>query len=479
MVGFPEISIDQSSEAPVYRQIADAVALAIGKGTLLRGQRLPATRELAGHLHMNRATISAAYALLEESGLIQGHVGRGSFVSESLGAAQTPRTQLGDSLSVNFATSRPAAEAFPLASFRRVSRAVVESEEASEILQLGSPYGYQPLRRYLLEKARADGIAQAGDDILITNGCQQALDLLVRSFAAAGAKVICEEPVYHGLLRVFARSGCQVLPAPVGPNGPDLDILEGLTVQHRPGLIVVTPSFQNPTGATMTLDGRRRLVEVAAASGALLVESDIYSELRYAGAALPTLKQLDGAGRTLLLGSYSKISFPGLRVGWVIGPRETVAQMAEEKQISDLHSDQLSQAVLLRFAQSGELERHLERTREAGAQRLIAALESCETYLPEGCAWTRPEGGMNLWITLPAPLSAEALLAAVRPLGVDFLPGRQFSLSQGHGRSLRISFGGLSPEKIRYGLRIVGEAAKRQVAASVNNWDSEPAVALV
>jgi 2-aminoadipate transaminase len=156
-----------------------------------------------------------------------------------------------------------------------------------------------------------------------------------------------------------------------------------------------------------------------------------------------------------------------------------IAQMAEEKQISDLHSDQLSQAVLLRFAESGELDRHLERTRETGRQRLDAALESCEAYLPEGCTWTRPAGGMSLWITLPAPLAAEALFQAVRPHGVDFVPGRQFSLNQGHARSLRISFGGLSPEKIRHGLRTVGEAAKQQLSVSLNTWDFEPAMALV
>jgi 2-aminoadipate transaminase len=229
----------------------------------------------------------------------------------------------------------------------------------------------------------------------------------------------------------------------------------------------------------MDLGARQRLIELASASGSLLVESDIYSELRYEGSPLPSLKQLDGSGRTLLLGSYSKVLFPGLRVGWVIGPRETIAQLAEEKQISDLHSDQLSQAVALRFAQSGELERHIERTREAGRQRLRAALESCEAYLPEGSTWTRPEGGMSLWITLPAPLSAEAVLAAVRPQGVDFLPGRQFSVSQAYTRSLRISFGGLSPEKVRHGLRMIGEAGNRQLATGLNSWDSEPAVALV
>ena len=479
LLDFPQIAIDQSSDLPAYRQIANAVASAIDKGMLHRGQRLPATRELAAQLGMNRATISAAYALLEESGFIQGHVGRGSFVSEWPGSAQPSRAQSVESPSVNFATSRPAGDAFPLASFRRLSRAVIEGEDAAEILQLGSPYGYTPLRRYLLEKARADGIGRAGDDILITNGCQQALDLVARRFATANTKVICEDPVYHGVLRVFARSGCQLLPVQVSSNGLDLDLLEGLLVQHRPGLIVVTPSFQNPTGATMDLDARQRLVELASASGALLVESDIYSELRYEGSPLPTLKELDGSGRTLLLGSYSKVSFPGLRVGWAIGPRETISQLAEEKQISDLHSDQLSQAVSLRFAQSGELERHIERTRETGRQRLTAALESCEAHLPEGSRWTRPRGGMSLWITLPAPLSAEGVLAAVRPQGVDFLPGRQFSLSQAYLRSLRISFGGLSPEKIRYGVRMIGEAGNRQLATSVDSWESEPAAALV
>ncbi|MFL6416957.1 MAG: PLP-dependent aminotransferase family protein [Bryobacteraceae bacterium] len=474
-----DISIDQSSDAPAYRQIADALALAIENGSLHRGQRLPATRELAGHLRMNRATVSAAYALLEQAGLIQGHVGRGSFVSESLELAHGTRKQSGDSLDLNFASSRPAGEAFPLASFRRLSRAVIESEEATDILQLGSPYGYSALRRYLLEKARADGTASSDDDILITNGCQQALDLLARSFGGSNTKVVCEDPVYHGLLRVFSRAGCQLLPASVRSNGLDLDVLEGLLIQHRPGLIVVTPSYQNPTGTSIATEGRKRLVQMASAAGALLIEIDIYSELRYEGEASPTLKQLDGNGRTLLLGSYSKISFPGLRVGWVVGPRETIARMAEEKQISDLHSDQLSQAVLLRFAQSGELDRHLERTRVTGRQRLAAALESCQSYLPDGCRWTRPAGGMSLWITLPAPLSAEALLGAVRRHGVDFMPGRQFSLTGGHGRSLRISFGGLSPDKVRHGLRIIGEAAKRQLAFSLAHWDSEPAVALV
>ena len=166
--------------------------------------------------------------------------------------------------------------------------------------------------------------------------------------------------------------------------------------------------------------------------GVVLVENDIYSELRYRGPAMPTLKQLDQGANTILLRSYSKVSFPGLRVGWAIGPRAVLARLAEAKQTSDLHSDQLSQAVLLRFAESGELARHLEVTRRAGADRLDAVLKACERYLPTGTTFTRPDGGMNLWIVLPAPLLAEDILNRVQERGVSFLPGRYFSPNGGH-----------------------------------------------
>jgi 2-aminoadipate transaminase len=209
------------------------------------------------------------------------------------------------------------------------------------------------------------------------------------------------------------------------------------------------------------------------------VENDIYSDLRYRGKALPTLKELDASGQTILLRSYSKVSFPGLRVGWVIAPRQVVAHLADMKQMSDLHSDQLSQAILLRFAESGELGRHLERTRHAGLERLIAVTDTCERHLPAGTKFTRPDGGMNLWIELPAPLTAERLLVSAQARGVDFLPGSYFSGSRAHDRGLRISFGGLSPDQIRRGIKMLGEAATAELAAGSLSRDMEHAAALV
>jgi 2-aminoadipate transaminase len=466
---------------PIYKQIADSLVSLIENGALPVGERLPATRELAGQLKLNRATVSAAYAVLEECGLIQGHVGRGSFVARrtSQGAKDTCFTHSSRATEINFASSRPAADAFPLSQFRRLSKAVIDSPETAEILQLGSPHGYGPLRRYLLGKEQVEGVARPEDDLMVTNGCQQALDLLARSLAANGGTVLCEDPVYHGLLRVFSRVGAHIIPAPVGPAGIDLNVVEEALTRHKPRLLVVTPSFQNPTGVTLPLEARKCLIELAQNSGTTLVENDIYSELRYVGDGLPTLKQLDHSGRTILLRSYSKVAFPGLRVGWVTAPREIIARLTEEKQISDLHSDQLAQAIFLRFAQSGELAEHVKRTREAGRERLEAAFHACEAYWPDGTVWTRPEGGMCLWVELPVPLTAEALLRQARAEGVDFLPGSNFSLSSAHSRSLRISFGGLPPEGIRRGIQILGSIASAELTASRNTISFEPAAALV
>ncbi len=496
MADFSQIALDPSADAPIYKQLADGIRSLVDSGIIQSGEKLPATRELAGRLGLNRTTVSAAYAVLEHSGILEGHVGRGSFIAK-LAKTDHPETTDWDSLlpplesavpaapnvQISFASSRPAQRSFPLAQFRRLTKEVIDSPEAAQILQLGSPHGYPPLRRFLFEQATASGLARPTDDLIITNGCQQALDLLARLFFSENRGgnngVVLEDPVYHGLVRVFSRAGANILSIPVDAAGLDPALLEEVLQQYRPRLLVVTPSFQNPTGATLSLDRRKRIVELAQRYSVVLVENDIYSELRYQGPSLPTLKELDESGNTILLRSYSKVSFPGLRVGWVIAPRPVIAHLAEAKQLSDLHSDQLSQAVLLRFAESGELTRHLERTRTAGADRLTCVLEACARFLPAGSRFTRPTGGMSLWVELPAPLLADSLLRRASERGVDFLPGRYFSARRPHTHGLRLSFGGLTPDEILRGLEILGESARAELASFANVAPLEPVAALV
>jgi DNA-binding transcriptional MocR family regulator len=467
MLAISPLKPDEKS--PLFRQLHAQMKDMIESGALPRGSRVPATRELAGQLGLNRTTVSAAYALLESDGLITGQVGRGSFVTAP-------------AVSASFSRSRPSELLFPLEEFRKSCAEVIASDDAASILQLGTPAGYPPLRRYLLEQARAEGVAHEPDDILITSGCQQAFDLLQRTIGQ-GATVLIEDPVYLGVRSVFERAGARLIGVPVGAEGIDLESLERTLAREpareRPRLLCVTPNFQNPTGATMPLHARQALLRITQAAGVIVIENDIYGPLCYQGEPIPAIKHLDETGDTILLRSFSKVAFPGLRVGWVIARRAIIEKLTEAKQWSDLHTDQLSQAVLLRFAESGRLEQHRRRMLIAGRERLQAALEACEKYLPMGATYTRPRGGMSLWIQLPEGLDASELLPRAEREGVTYLPGRYFAVSRPQPNGLRISFAGMTPEEIRSGLAILGRIFQTELERAQVRAPLREAAALV
>lgn len=464
MIQLPELRPD--SEVPLYRQLYESIRQSIEMGSFRRGDRVPPTRELAQTLGVNRATVAAAYDLLEADGLIRGHVGRGSYVQ-----APEPRRSSASTATISFATSRPSEDLFPLDEFRQTAAEVLADPQLAALLQLGAPAGLAPLRRYLLEKANAPN-----EEVLITSGCQQALDLTQRVFAPPASTVIVEDPTYGGLKSVFERQGVRLVGLPVGSHGIDPVDLERSLERERPRLVLLTPNFQNPTGATLPIDARRRIGELITRAGVPLIEIDIYRDLRYAGAALPSIKSLAPDADVLLLGSFSKIAFPGLRTGWMIGPRSLITRLTEAKQWSDLHSDQLSQAILLRFAESGRLERHLKKMLAANQRCLEAAIETSERELPEGSVITRPQGGMNLWITLPEPLDAAELLPLAQREGVAYLPGRHFAVDRRADRSLRLSFAGVSPEQIRAGITILGRVARSELARRSFEREAAPAM---
>jgi 2-aminoadipate transaminase len=289
--------------------------------------------------------------------------------------------------------------------------------------------------------------------------------------------VAVEDPVYTGLKNLLSGMGAQLAGIPMGADGMDTAHLERVLERERPRFLVVTSNFQNPTGATLSLAGRRALLDAARLTGVPVVENDAYGELRYQGEPLPAIKQLDDRGGTVLLRSFSKVSFPGLRVGWAIGPKPLIDRLRHAKESADLHTDQLSQAVLLDFAQSGRLETHRARVLQAGAERLAAALDSCRRYLPAGTRWTQPQGGMNLWVRLPEPLDAGELLPRAQKEGVAYLPGRYFAVSRLDAGAMRLSFAGLEPDRIRGGLAILGRIASEELARVSQNV--EPSSALV
>jgi 2-aminoadipate transaminase len=462
-------NLDGASAVPLYRQLGQYLRRLMETGELRRGDRLPPTRELALQLGLNRTTVSAAYDVLESEGLIKGEVGRGSFVTalpavhaDSLNWTRALTASLstgaGASLSggINFSSSRPSERLFPIAEFRESCLEVLDSGNLKTLMQLGSPGGYEPLRRYLLERAISSGVARESDDILITNGCQQALDLLRRALVRAGDKVAVEEPVYPGLRNLFLEGESELIGISANVEGIDLHSLQR-ALDAKPKVLVVTPSFQNPTGGTMSAAVRAEVCRMARRSDVVVIENDIYSELSYSpeepANPLPRLKELDP--NVILLGSFSKIAFPGIRVGWIIAPRPVIARVTELKQLADLHTDHLSQAFLLQFAESGRLARHQAAVIAAAKEKVRALDHSCRRFLT-GCTYQVPGGGMNMWVTLPGDLDAVGLRSLAQQAGVDFLPGRMFSVSRPLDSGLRLSFGGLEPHEIRKGIAILG-----------------------
>lgn len=464
---------DPKSEAPVYRQVFEYLKDEIVSGHLPRGSRLPATRKLAEDFGLNRSTILAAFALLEEHRLIRSFVGRGSFV-----VGKPPEPSAPSDGIINFASGRPLADSHPVELFRLSAEEVLAQQDLGAVLQLGSSYGYAPLRRYLIEQARQAEVAGPEDEVLITSGCQQALDLLQRVLIRPGDAVAIEDPVYPGLKNLFLAAGARVVGIPLTEEGMALDYLERVVERERPKMLVVTPNFQNPTGVCLGMDERARIVNLCESAGITLVENDTYAGMRYRGATMPGLKAMAGA-EVVLLRTFSKVSFPGLRVGWVVGPRGLLARLAEAKKNSDLHSDHLSQAILLRFAESGRLEAHLERVKRHGLQQLDTMLTSLKRSMPEGAFWTEPEGGMNVWVRLPDPIDTSAAAERAAREGVTYLPGRYFEVSRPASSALRLNFSGLSLEEIRVGIETLGRIFKEEMVRTPPAGMIEPSPILV
>jgi 2-aminoadipate transaminase len=488
---FP-LQLQPESHVPLYIQLRDQLRALVHSGELRPGDRIPASRELATQLGIHRTTVANAYAELESEGLIRGHVGRGTFICasatplkftppppptpgngavrwEALFAEERGEEALDRLLpespnhAISFAVARPPKEFFPVEAFRQCCNAVLRKEGA-QILQLGTSDGYAPLKRVLVEWLRGEGIQARDEQILITDGCQQALDLLCKAFLRPGDTVVLENPAYPGAIAIFASSRIRCVGVPVrtgeGPGsgaGMDLDALESALMQNRVKLIVTTPDFQNPTGTTLSTTDRRRLLELAARHQVPVVEDHIYARLRTGGTMVPSLKVLDRTGIVIQIDSFSKVAFPGLRVGWCIAPENVIERLRLVKQATDLHTDQLAQATLAEFVRRGHLARHLVHMRKVYTRRLAAIEEALERHMPEGVRWTRPQGGMSIWVTLPSGLDASELLIHVRERGVLFAPGRFFYFQHPQPNTLRLGFSALDERKIARGVAALGE----------------------
>jgi 2-aminoadipate transaminase len=488
------LHLQPESHIPLYIQLRDQLRSLVHAGDLRPGDRIPASRELAQVLRVHRTTVANAYAELESEGLIQGHVGRGTFIrNNGNGLKITPPappalnghsnglrwellfaderseeilTRLTASAPLNtlsFVMARPAEEFFPVEELLSCAQAALR-REGQDILNLGASDGYAPLKEALMDMLGHEGFSVKDDSFLVTNGCQQALDLIAKAFVRSGDTVVLENPTYPGASAVFNGVHARCLGVPVrtkaepgSPLGIDLEALESTLAANRVKLIVLTPDFHNPTGTSMPVASRRRVLELAGRYQIPVVEDYIYARLHSREERLPSLKQLDRSNLVIHIDSFAKVAFPGLRVGWIIAPPPAIERLRLVKQMTDLHTDQLAQATLAEFLKRGLFQKHLARMRKTYTDRLNALDEALRKFMPEGVRWTRPEGGMCLWLELPPGFDASELMMHARERGVLFAPGRYFYVQSPMPNTMRLGFANLNEKQITRGVATLSE----------------------
>jgi 2-aminoadipate transaminase len=368
----------------------------------------------------------------------------------------------GDPEIISFAGGLPAPEVFPLREIQAAAHRVL-AEHGTSALQYSTTEGYLPLRELLVRHMGRYGIHVTPANILVTSGAQQALDLIGKLFINSGDRILTEEPTYLGAIQAFTAYQAQFLPVPIDDLGMGMEKLED-ALRAGPKFLYVLPNFQNPAGVTLCLERRWRLVELAARYGTPIVEDDPYGQLRYEGHHLPPLVQIDAEhhgcnggtkfrGGVIYLGTMSKVLAPGLRVGWVVAPEEVMERLVQMKQGSDLHTSTFTQMVACETARGGFLDRHVKTIRRVYRERRDAMLTALERYAPPGTRWTRPHGGLFLWLTLPEGFDSQELFPEALKEKVAYVPGSVFYPSGGGQRSMRLNFSYCTPELIEEGIR--------------------------
>ncbi|MFE1410588.1 PLP-dependent aminotransferase family protein [Streptomyces sp. NPDC058746] len=375
----------------------------------------------------------------------------GSPVREILALTERPGV-------ISFAGGLPAPELFDTEGLRAAYDTAFAAS-ARRALQYSTTEGAPELREAVAVRATARGLATGADDVLVTSGSQQALALITGALVEPGDVVLVENPTYLAALQCFGLAGARVVPVPCDGEGIVPDALADLVVRERPKLLYTIPTFQNPTGRTLPAARRAAVAETAARLGLWLVEDDPYGDLRYEGTDVPWLAAHPGAeDRTALLGSFSKIMAPGLRLGWLRAPAALSRAAVVAKQAADLHTSTVDQLAAAHYLAASDLDAHVAGVRAAYRSRRDALLAALGRTLPADCEWNRPEGGMFVWARLPAGHDATALLRAALPHDVAFVPGAPFFTGTPDPRTLRLSFTTHTPEEIAEGVSRLGAA---------------------
>jgi 2-aminoadipate transaminase len=368
---------------------------------------------------------------------------------------------------ISLAGGLPDTSTFPPQSFAAQMTKIAQ-ESAAEALQYGPTEGFEETRDCILEVMGAEGMLPDPEDVIVTTGGQQAIDLVCKTLVDPGDPVICEAPTYPGAVPVFSSYQADVIQVECDEDGMRIEelarVLGELEAEgRRPKFVYSVPSFQNPAGVTMSLERRRRLVELARHHELLIVEDNPYGLLRYGGEPLPPLYQLDGGDYVLYIGTFSKILSPGIRLGWAVAPPPVMEKIVLGKQAADLCTSTLSQYFVREYFAERRWREYIESLVEIYRSRRDVMLEALERHFPPQASWTHPEGGLFIWATLPDYIDTSDLLARALRENVAFVPGEAAYVDRRGHNSMRLNFSGVTEDEIREGIRRIGNVVGEQV----------------
>ena len=379
-----------------------------------------------------------------------------SIIRETLKMMSTPGL-------ISLAGGMPAPELFPIREFQEACLYILENEGA-KALQYSVTEGYPPLKQFLVDKMHRYGVPAEEENVLIVNGSQQALDLIGKVFLNPGDTVLTDGPTYLGAIQAWRAYEARFVTVPLDEDGTRVDLVEDVLKREAVKFIYCLPNFHNPAGVTLSMQRRRRLVDLAARYGVFIIEDDPYGELRFEGEDITPIVVMHKEN-TVYLSTFSKTLSPGIRLGWIVAPAKVIGRLVQAKQGADLHTSIFIQMVANDICQRGFLRQHVRHIRDTYKERCSVMLAAIEKYFPSGVHWTRPQGGLFLWVVLPQGVDTMELLEAALQEKVAFIPGSAFYPDAANGtNALRLTFSTASPEMIKEGIRRLGRAIEKHLA---------------
>jgi 2-aminoadipate transaminase len=497
-----DVNTVKGGDEPIYVRLINRFKESIQSGALPVSTKLPTNRELAGLLKVDRSTVSRAYAELAQEGLIESHVGRGTFVKDVPTSAAKKAAEIGQKIDwsakfsrgssltaelfgllpqsagdeedhISFAGGSPPSDSIPHEDLKEVLGELLNQPGANEMFDYSPAEGDALLRRQIKAHLAGLGISVLDEELLILSGSQQGIELVASALVDAGDRVVIEEPTYFWAMCNFRARQAKFLPVGLDDDGMIVDLVEPLCARYSPKLIYTIPDFQNPTGLSLSPSRRTRLIEIANYYGVPIFEDRSAGELSYEARTLPPLRSLPRAQNIVIhQGTLSKALCPGLRIGWLVAPPEVIARLRMAKRASDLSTNSIAQVVLANYLAQGRYEIHLARIKKLYRQRRDAMLKSLDKYFAKGVVndadttkstrritWRNPAGGLFIWAKLPDGLSARELLAYAERRGVSFSPGNLYFSDREHVEYFRLCFIQNDEATIELGIKRLAEAA--------------------